>query len=123
MNAEGLPPLTDMPGDPLNGKQVVMDRQLGDCIVCHAMPLPKRQFHGTLGPPLDTVGSRYTAALLRLRIVNPKALNPGSIMPSYHRVEGLHRVQSALQNQPVLSAQEVEDVVAYLLTLTQEKTQ
>ncbi len=81
------------------------------------MPLPQRQFHGTIGPPLDGVGSRYTAAELRLRLVDPKAINPETIMPAYYKVEGLHRVLERYRARPVLTAQQIEDVVAYLLTL------
>jgi sulfur-oxidizing protein SoxX len=110
-------PLTEQPGDPERGRQVVLDRNAGDCIVCHAMPLPHRQFHGTIGPALDGVGSRSTAGALRLRLVDPKSLNPHSIMPAYYKTAGLYRVLSQYHNQPILSAQQIEDVVAYLLTL------
>lgn len=110
-------PLTDQPGDPERGRRIVLDREKGDCTVCHAMPLPQRQFHGTIGPPLDGVGSRYTAGELRLRVVDPKALNPETIMPAYYKVTGLHRVLGRYRDRPILTAQEVEDVVAYLLTL------
>jgi sulfur-oxidizing protein SoxX len=110
-------PLTDQPGDPERGRRIILDREGGDCIVCHAMPLPQRQFHGTIGPPLDGVGDRYTAGALRLRLVDPKAINPQTIMPAYYRVEGLHRVLDRYRGKPVLTAQQVEDVVAYLLTL------
>jgi sulfur-oxidizing protein SoxX len=110
-------PLTDQPGDPERGRRIVLDREGGDCTICHAMPLPQRQFHGTIGPPLDGVGSRYTAAELRLRLVDPKAINPETIMPAYYKVEGLHRVLERYRAKPVLTAQQIEDVVAYLLTL------
>jgi L-cysteine S-thiosulfotransferase len=110
-------PLTDQPGDAERGRRVVLDRNGGDCIVCHAMPLPQRQFHGTVGPPLDGVGSRYTAGELRLRLVDPKAINAQTVMPAYYMVEGLYRVLSRYAGQTLLSAQQIEDVVAYLLTL------
>lgn len=110
-------PLTDQPGDPERGRRIVLDREAGDCLVCHAMPLPQRRFHGTIGPPLDGVGGRYTAGELRLRLVDPKAVNPQTIMPAYYRVEGLHRVLDRYRGKPVFTAQQVEDVVAYLLTL------
>jgi sulfur-oxidizing protein SoxX len=112
--------LTDQPGDPERGRRVVLDREAGDCIVCHAMPLPQRQFHGTVGPPLDGVGKRYTASQLRLRLVDPKAINPATVMPAYYKVEGLHRVLERYRGKPILTAQQVEDVVVYLLTLQQE---
>lgn len=109
--------LTDQPGDPERGRRIVLDREGGDCSICHAMPLSQRQFHGTIGPSLDGVGSRYTAAELRLRLVDPKAINPETIMPAYYKVEGLHRVLERYRARPALTAQQIEDVVAYLLTL------
>ncbi len=115
---EGLPtPLTDRPGEAERGRRIVLDRERGDCVVCHALPLPERRFHGTVGLPLDNIGSRYTAAELRLRLLDPKALNPRSIMSAYHTVEGRHSVLEAYRGKPILTAQEIEDVVAYLLTL------
>jgi sulfur-oxidizing protein SoxX len=110
-------PLTAHPGDPERGRRIVLDRNKGDCVVCHAMPLADRQFHGTVGPPLDGVGSRYTAGALRLRLVDPKVLNPNTAMPAYYKVAGLYRVLERYRGQPILTAQEIEDVVAYLLTL------
>jgi L-cysteine S-thiosulfotransferase len=110
-------PLTSQPGDPERGRRIVLDREGGDCTICHAMPLPQRQFHGTVGPPLDGVASRYTAAELRLRVVDPKAINPETIMPAYYKADGLHRVLDRYRDKPILAAQEVEDIVAYLLTL------
>ena len=110
-------PLTDQPGDPERGRRIVLGREGGDCTICHAMPLPQRQFHGSVGPPLDGIGSRSTAAQLRLRLVDPKAINPETVMPAYYKMEGLHRVHERYRGKPVLTAQQVEDVVAYLLTL------
>ena len=115
-------PLTDRPGEAERGRRIVLDRERGDCVVCHALPLPERRFHGTVGLPLDNVG-RYTAAELRLRLLDPKALNPRSIMPAYHTVTGLHSLLKAYRGKPILTAQEVEDVVAYLLTLRQNAPQ
>lgn len=113
-------PLTEQPGDAKRGRRIVLDRERGDCVVCHAMPLPERQFHGTLGLPLDSVGSRYTAGELRLRLVDPKVLNPHTIMPAYYKTHGLHQVLDQYRGKPILTAQEIEDVVAYLLTLQTE---
>jgi sulfur-oxidizing protein SoxX len=110
-------PLTGQPGDAERGRRIVVDREGGDCIICHVMPLPQRQFHGTIGPPLDDVGNRYIAGELRLRVVDPKAFNPDTIMPAYYRVEGLHRVRERYRGKPILTAQQVEDIVTYLLTL------
>ena len=109
--------LTEQPGDVERGRRIALDRERGDCVICHAMPLPERQFHGTLGLPLDGVGSRYSAAELRLRLVNPKLLTPDTIMPAYSTIQGLHRVLERYRGKPILNAQEVEDVVAYLLSL------
>ncbi len=113
-------PLTAQPGDPERGRLVVLDHNGGDCPICHAMPLPQRQFHGTIGPPLDGIGSRASAGGLRLRLVDPKAMNPETIMPAYYKVEGLHRVLERYRDRPILTAQQIEDVIAYLLTLTPE---
>ena len=115
-----LAPLTDQPGDAERGRLVVLDRERGDCVVCHAMPLPERQFHGTVGLLLDGVGSRYTAGELRLRLVDPKRLNPQTVMPAYYTVQGLHQVREPYHGKPILTAQEIEDVIAYLLTLRKD---
>jgi sulfur-oxidizing protein SoxA len=109
--------LTDQPGDPDRGRQIVLARDKGDCIICHAMPLPGRESHGTIGIPLDSVGERYSANELRLRVGDPKRLNPQSVMPAYFRVNGLHHVLKNYRGKPILTVQEIEDVVAYLLTL------
>ena len=113
-------PLTDLPGDAERGRRVVQDREEGDCLICHAMSLPQRQFHGTIGPALDGVGGRYSAGELRLRLVDPKAINPATVMPAYHRAEGLHRVHERYRGKPILTARQVEDIIAYLLTLRSE---
>jgi sulfur-oxidizing protein SoxX len=113
-------PLTDQPGDPERGRRIALDREGGDCTICHAMPLPQRQFHGTIGPPLDDVGRRYNAGELRLRLVDAKRIMPESIMPAYYKIDGLQRVLERYQGKPILTAQQIEDVVAYLLTLRQQ---
>jgi sulfur-oxidizing protein SoxX len=110
-------PLTGQPGDAERGRRIVLARDGGDCIICHAMPLPQRQFHGTVGPALDGIGGRLSAGALRLRLVDPKAFNPDTIMPAYYKISGLHRVLGRNRGQPILTAQQVEDVVAYLMTL------
>ena len=115
-------PLTPTPGDPGRGRQIVEDRERGDCVVCHQLPLPERHFHGTVGPPLDTVGQRLTIEQLRLQLVNPKRRYPHSVMPAYFSTSGLHRVIRQRQHHTLLSAQEIEDVIAYLQTLTGEDT-
>ena len=74
-------------------------------------------FQGTVAPSIAGAGSRWSPAQLRMRIVDSRKLNPQSIMPAYHRTEGLARVGRAWQGRPILDAQQVEDVVAFLVTL------
>ena len=111
-------PLTAQPGDPARGRRIVLARDEGDCTICHAMPLPQREFHGTIGPPLDGIGRRATPGTIRLRLVDPKAFNPETIMPAYYKVAGLHRVLERYRARTILTAQQIEDIIAYLLTLT-----
>ena len=110
-------PLTDTKGDPARGKAVAINRKQGNCLACHIMPIPDQPFHGEVGPDLSEVGDVYDEGELRLRVVNPKVLNPDTIMPAFYRVDGLHRVTKKFQGKTVLTAQQVEDVVAYLMTL------
>ena len=112
--------LTDQPGDPENGRAVAIHRKKGNCLACHIMPIPEQSFHGEIGPDLNGVASRYDAGELRLRIVNPKVLNPDTIMPAYYKNDGLHRVLKDFEGKTLLTAQEVEDVIAYLQTLKEE---
>ncbi|MCZ8149450.1 MAG: sulfur oxidation c-type cytochrome SoxX [Roseomonas sp.] len=109
-------PLTAQPGDAARGRAVALDRSLGNCVTCHEMPV-NAAFQGDLGPPLAGVAQRYQPGELRLRLVDSKRINPDSNMPSYHRVEGLVGVGARFRGRPILTAQEVEDVLAYLLTL------
>jgi len=109
--------LTGRPGDSENGRKVAIDRKKGNCLACHALPVPEQPFHGRIGPDLAGVGSRYDAGELRLRIANPKFANPDTIMPAFYKADGFHRVLKGFEGKPVLTAQEVEDVVAYLVTL------
>jgi sulfur-oxidizing protein SoxX len=104
------------PGDAARGREVVISRD-SNCILCHAVPGSGVRAMGNLGPPLAGVGARFTEGQLRLRIVDSLRLNPDSIMPAYYRVEGLNRVARELRGKPVLTAQQVEDTVAYLKTL------
>lgn len=109
-------PLTREAGDVTRGRTIALDRTRGNCVTCHEMPVPAA-FQGDLGPPLAGVATRYEPGELRLRIVDSKRINPESNMPSYHRVEGLNGVRRQFVGRPILTAQEVEDVLAYLLTL------
>ncbi|MGB3719021.1 MAG: sulfur oxidation c-type cytochrome SoxX [Proteobacteria bacterium] len=110
-------PLTDTPGDPARGRQIVLNREVGNCLICHKVPEPEERFQGELGPDLSGVGSRLTAGQLRLRIVDQNRLNPRTVMPPYYRVDRLSLVAKQYRGKPVLTAQQVEDVVAYLQTL------
>ncbi len=106
--------------DATRGRAIAADRQRGLCLLCHAAPIPEERSQGNLAPDLAGSGARWTEAELRLRLMDSRRLNPDSIMPSYYRTEGLHRVGPAFQGRTVLSAQEIEDVVAWLLTLREE---
>ena len=99
------------------GAAIVADRRVGLCLLCHAAPLPDPQFHGTLGPPLHGVGARLDREQLRLRLLDPKRFNPDTLMPAYGKAPGLQRVAPAFANQPVLSDEQIDDVIAYLETL------
>ena len=109
--------LTGQPGDAARGRTVVTDRQKGLCLLCHTGPFPEQRFQGNLAPDLRGAGSRWDEGQLRLRLVDNRKLNPSTVMPAYYRLDGLTRVGGAWQGKPVLSAGEVEDVVAFLLTL------
>lgn len=110
-------PLTGQAGDAENGKKVAVSRRKGNCLACHVMPIPEEAFHGLIAPPLTGVGARYTEGQLRLRMVDAKLFNPNTIMPSFYKVEGIHRPLPEFEGKPVLTAQEIEDVIAYLATL------
>ena len=110
-------PLTSEAGDPARGRAIVVDRQKGLCLLCHVGPFPDQRFQGDMAPDLAGAGSRWSSAQLRLRIVDGSRLNPATIMPSYYRIEGLNRVAPAFREKPILEAQQVEDVVAFLATL------
>ncbi len=112
--------LTGKSGDPKQGRKVAIDRKLGNCLACHRMPVPEQQFHGETGPDLAGVGSRLTPGEVRLRVVNPKVVNPETMMPAFYRVKGLNRVMKDFAGKPILTAEQVEDVVAYLMTLKED---
>ena len=109
--------LTGGQGDPARGRAIVTNRQVGLCLLCHSGPFPEERFQGNLAPDLKGAGAKWTEGQLRLRIVDSSRINPASIMPAYHRTEGLTRVAPALRGKPILSAEQIEDVVAFLTTL------
>ena len=108
--------LTGQPGDPAQGRTIVANR-LNTCVLCHPGPFADKAFQGDLAPDLAGTGSRWSQGQLRLRLVDASRLNPATIMPSYYRLDGLTRVGNAWKDKPILSAQQIEDVVAYLATL------
>lgn len=119
--ASGLPgPLTAQAGDANRGREVVLDRERGHCLLCHQIAQLDAPFQGNIGPSLTAVGERLDAPILRQRIIDPTDINPDSAMPAYYRTEGLVQVAEAWRGRPVLNAQEVEDIVAYLQTLRGE---
>jgi sulfur-oxidizing protein SoxX len=109
--------LTGAPGDPQRGHAIVTNRQIGLCLLCHSGPYPEERFQGTLAPDLAGSGGRWSAGQLRLRIVDASRLNPDTIMPPYYRIDGLVRVAPAFRGKPLLTAEQIEDVVAHLSTL------
>jgi sulfur-oxidizing protein SoxX len=110
-------PLTTTAGDAARGRAIVVDRQVGLCLLCHSGPFAEERFQGDLAPDLAGAGARWSTGQLRLRLVDSRRLNPATIMPAYHRTDGLVQVGRAWNGKPVLSAQQVEDVVAFLATL------
>lgn len=110
-----LPLATGTP-DAERGRKLLVSRD-SNCILCHAAPETGERFFGNLAPPLSGVGKRLNAAQMRARIVDPLYFNPQSIMPAYYRIEGLNRVAETYRGKPVLNAEQIEDVIAYLLTL------
>ena len=110
-------PLDGLTGDPARGEAVVRNRETANCLICHTIPGTTERFMGDIGPPLEGVGSRLASGQIRLRLVDPTLVNPEAIMPPYHRTAGLLRVDPRYRGRPVLTAQEVEDVVAYLAGL------
>jgi sulfur-oxidizing protein SoxX len=108
--------LTGMPGDPARGRALVLDRS-STCILCHSGPFAEARFQGDLAPNLAGAGSRWSVSQLRLRLVDAARFNPQTIMPSYYRVDGLDRVAPNWRGKPILSAEQIEDIVAFLATL------
>lgn len=113
--------LTGSAGDPARGRAIIADRQKGFCLLCHGGPFPEEPLQGNLAPSLAGAGSRWNEGQLRLRLMDNKRVNPESIMPAYHRIEGLNRVGAIWRDRPILSAAEIEDVLAFLMGLKTEQ--
>lgn len=112
-----MQPLGGLEGDSARGRAIVASRQVGLCLLCHSVPVPEERFQGNLAPDLAGVGARLTPQQLRLRVADPRSVNPASFMPSFHGGPQPARVGAPWAGKPILSAQQVEDVVAYLATL------
>jgi sulfur-oxidizing protein SoxX len=110
-------PLAGKPGDPARGRAIVTNRTVGLCLLCHSGPFPEERFQGNLAPDLRGAGSRWSEGELRLRMVDSHRLNPDTIMPAYYKLDGLNRVAPAFRGKPLLTAEQIEDVVAFLATM------
>jgi sulfur-oxidizing protein SoxX len=108
--------LTGERGDPARGRAIVINRQY-TCLLCHSGPFPDERFQGDLSPDLSGAGLRWSEGQLRLRLVDASRLNPDTIMPSYYKINGLAHVGANWKDKPILTATQIEDVVAYLATL------
>jgi sulfur-oxidizing protein SoxX len=109
--------LSGAKGDPARGKAIVLNRQVGLCLLCHSGPFPEERFQGNMAPDLKGAGSRWSEGELRLRLVDARKLNPDTIMPPYYVVDGMNRVSRSFRGKPILTAEQIEDVVAFLATL------
>ena len=115
--------LTATPGDPLRGRAIVASRQTGLCLLCHSGPFPEERFQGNLAPELSISAGRLSAPQLRARIMDASRFNPGTIMPTYYKAQNLQRVAPKFIGQSILNEQEIEDVVAFLVTLNKQNVQ
>ena len=109
--------LTGTPGDAARGREIAFDRDRGNCPICHVIPAPDQKLHGDVGPSLEGVAGRLSEGQMRLRLVDGRRINPSSIMPSYYRLDGLKRVAAPYAGTSVLTAEDIEDVLAFLMTL------
>ena len=116
--ADGIPEaIGGATGNAERGRALILGREAANCVLCHAVPEPSLRFSGNLGPPLGGVARTLSVAQLRLRIVDNMRVNPTTIMPSYYRIEGFDKVAGAYRGKPILDAEQIEDIVAYLATL------
>ncbi|MDR3435520.1 sulfur oxidation c-type cytochrome SoxX [Telmatospirillum sp.] len=111
--------LTGRPGDIARGQAIVADRRRGLCLLCHSGPFAEPRTQGDLAPDLAGAGKRWTEGQLRQRLVDPRCFAPETIMPAYGRTTDLVRVATVFAGNPILTADEIEDVVAFLVTLRQ----
>ena len=114
---EAAPLATSRSPDPANGRRIVVDRRRGLCLLCHSGPFPEARFQGDLAPTLAGTGSRWTEGQIRARLIDSTAINAETIMPPYFRSEGGNRIRPAFAGKPILTAEEIEDVTAFLKTL------
>jgi len=112
--------LSGSPGDPIHGRSIVLGRQTGLCILCHIGPFPEEAFQGNLAPDLGLSSARLSAAQLRAHIVDASYFNKDTIMPSYYRTDNLNRVAPKFIGKTILNAQEIEDVISFLLSLNKQ---
>lgn len=109
--------LTGASGDATRGRTIVLNRAVGLCLLCHSGPFPEERFQGNLAPDLKGTGARWSVEELRMRMVDSRQLNRDTIMPAYYALDGLNRVAPAYSGKPLLTAEQIEDVVAFLATL------
>ena len=112
--------LSTEPGDAARGRIIVASRQTGLCLLCHSGPFPEERFQGNLAPELKASAARLNTPQLRARIVNAAHFNPQTIMPAYYQIGHLNRVAPKFVGQTILNGQEIEDVVAFLMTLNNQ---
>ena len=112
--------LSGAPGDPVRGRAIIVSRQTGLCLLCHNGPFPEERFQGNLAPDLSISVANLTAPELRARIMDASRFNASTIMPSYYREDHLYRVASKFKGQTILNAQEIEDVVAFLVSMNNQ---
>jgi sulfur-oxidizing protein SoxX len=116
--ADGIPEaIGGATGNAERGRALIRGREAANCVLCHAVPEPGVRFSGNVGPPLGGVARTFSVAQLRLRVVDNTRVNPTTIMPSYYRIEGFEQVAAAYRGKPILDAEQIEDIVAYLATL------
>ena len=116
--ADGIPEaIAGATGNAERGRALILGREAANCVLCHAVPEPSLRFSGNLGPPLGGVARTFSVAQLRLRVVDNMRVNPTTIMPSYYRIEGFDQVAGVYRGKPILDAEQIEDIVAYLATL------